>query len=162
VLLTNVDQVLCPQVAKLEEHLKPLRTGKGGISKEDSDALERIFSDYMFAWQRRKRMFNDVWCAFHPPLTGEMKRPWSHSSLIPNRLVKQEAEVAGDSTANEQRWFGANATATVLIDGASRGTIADGITRKEADIFDEVGVDTDEVAKVSYRDFSHLLPKQRR
>lgn len=40
--------------------------------------------------------------------------------------------------------------------------MADGMTRKEADIFDEAGVDTDEAMNASYREFCHLLPKRRR
>lgn len=40
--------------------------------------------------------------------------------------------------------------------------MAEGMSRKEADIFDEAGVDTDESVKVSYREFSQLLPKRRR
>lgn len=50
------------QVRKLDGQLQPLRTGKVTVSKEDNDALEKVFADYMNAWQRRKRMFNDVWC----------------------------------------------------------------------------------------------------
>lgn len=54
------------QVTQLEEHVAPLRTGKVTISAADNEALERVLSDYLAAWQRRKRMFNDVWCALRP------------------------------------------------------------------------------------------------
>jgi hypothetical protein len=40
--------------------------------------------------------------------------------------------------------------------------MADGVGRKEADVFEEIGVDTDDSMKVSYRHFSNLLSKRRR
>ena len=43
-----------------------------------------------------------------------------------------------------------------------RGEMADGMSRKEVDVFEEVGVDTDESCNISYRELTHLLPKRRR
>ena len=50
------------QVAQLEKSVSSLQTGKVTISKESSDAVEKKLSEYISAWQRRKRMFKDVWC----------------------------------------------------------------------------------------------------
>jgi hypothetical protein len=51
------------QVAELQQQVGKLQSGQTSVSKEESDTLENLFSDYMTAWARRKRMFNDLWCA---------------------------------------------------------------------------------------------------
>lgn len=52
----------CMQVSKLQKSVSSLQSGKVTISKENSDAVEKKLAEYISAWQRRKRMFNDVWC----------------------------------------------------------------------------------------------------
>ena len=63
------------QVSALEAQVVPLRSGEVSVSKEDNDALEKVFSDYMTAWQRRKRMFNDAWYAVAALLHTVILRP---------------------------------------------------------------------------------------
>lgn len=43
-----------------------------------------------------------------------------------------------------------------------RGTMAEGMSMKEKDVFDEAGIDTDEQLKVSLRDFNNLVSKKAR
>jgi hypothetical protein len=43
-----------------------------------------------------------------------------------------------------------------------RETMADSVGRNEADVFEEIGVDTDEAMKVSFRQFASLQSKRRR
>ena len=40
--------------------------------------------------------------------------------------------------------------------------MSEGIDRKQADVFEEIGVDTDESMNLSYKDFAHLIVKRRR
>lgn len=88
-------KVLVVQINVLEARLAPLKKGVSTISLKDYEGVNKVrcmprhfphclfahadsspiepdmwwvlqlLSKYVEAWQKRKRIFNDVWCAFH-------------------------------------------------------------------------------------------------
>ena len=53
----------------LDRQVGGLQSGKVTISAEDNTKVEKRLSGYMTAWQRRKRMFNDIWCVHNAMCT---------------------------------------------------------------------------------------------
>lgn len=47
----------------MEERLTKLREGITLVSPEERKAVEKMFSDAITHWKKRKRMFKDVWDA---------------------------------------------------------------------------------------------------
>jgi hypothetical protein len=43
-----------------------------------------------------------------------------------------------------------------------RADMSENMPQKESEVFEEIGIDTDEAQKTSYRAYDNLLPKRRR
>lgn len=54
-------------------------------------------------------------------------------------------------------FWSVSATATIC-----RDSVSENVDRKQTDLFEEIGVDTDEMTDVDYKSFERLLPKKTR
>lgn len=51
------------QVKEMEKKLINLREGVTLVSPEERKAVERVYTEVLNQWRRRKRMFKDIWDA---------------------------------------------------------------------------------------------------
>lgn len=91
------------QAERQAEKLKTLQSGSVLIPVPERAAAEKEFAAGMAEWQKRRRIFRDIW-----------------------------------------------------------NTMSENMEGKEKDLFEEMGIDTDETCGVDYKSLEHLLPKKRR
>ncbi|KAI0289740.1 TBPIP-domain-containing protein [Russula brevipes] len=56
------------KVAKLREHLEPMRTGTPLVSGAELDALDTEWAQWRAEWVRRRKVFYDFWALVSDPL----------------------------------------------------------------------------------------------
>lgn len=67
------------QAEQMEEKLDKLRQGVTLVSPEERQAVEKVYTDMIGQWRRRKRMFKDIWDAItenSPKNLDEFKVLW--------------------------------------------------------------------------------------
>ncbi|KAK9828453.1 hypothetical protein WJX72_000067 [[Myrmecia] bisecta] len=96
-------ETLQQQVSEKEKKVNTLRSGCVLVSKEQRAAVEKAFSQHMDQWQKRRRIFKNIW-----------------------------------------------------------DSISENMDQNQADMFEEMGVETDEAAQVSHAELAQLAPKKAR
>uniref|UniRef100_A0A7N0TCU9 Homologous-pairing protein 2 homolog n=1 Tax=Kalanchoe fedtschenkoi TaxID=63787 RepID=A0A7N0TCU9_KALFE len=61
------------EVTEMEDKLTKLRQGVTLVSPEERQTVEKLFSDTMTQWKRRKRMFRDLWDTITENSTKDLK-----------------------------------------------------------------------------------------
>uniref|UniRef100_A0A7N0UTB7 Homologous-pairing protein 2 homolog n=1 Tax=Kalanchoe fedtschenkoi TaxID=63787 RepID=A0A7N0UTB7_KALFE len=64
---------LMKEVKEMEDKLTKLRQGVTLVSPEERQTVEKLFSDTMTQWKRRKRMFRDLWDSITENSTKDLK-----------------------------------------------------------------------------------------
>ncbi|CAM8983287.1 unnamed protein product [Rhodiola kirilowii] len=64
---------LLKEVTQMEDRLTKLREGVTLVSPEERQAVEKLFSETMTQWKRRKRMFRDLWDSITENSTKDLK-----------------------------------------------------------------------------------------
>ncbi|CAM8979149.1 unnamed protein product [Rhodiola kirilowii] len=64
---------LLKEVTQMEDRLTKLREGVTLVSPEERQTVEKLFSETMTQWKRRKRMFRDLWDSITENSTKDLK-----------------------------------------------------------------------------------------
>ena len=155
------------QVAEAGKRLGELRAGSKLVSPAERAALEKAFATAVSHWSKRRRIFRAIWCACQAlplrhltwlyALTQEQWTESSFQALLADKNVS--ACGAGRTMPHSTPGHVQPAASTCAC--WRRDQVSENIDLNTRELWEDIGVETDEAAGTDLAALQQLLPAKR-